>query len=270
MTMHMEKPMTQHQGPFRRVVILGESNAYGMCASRHAYEWGQVLARLLRQFQDSGPELINRALPSEVISPRSPGWEMSAKPSLLERYRRHGIDADPDLVIISQGLNDMRSAMPVQDYLADLEQIVADISSETGALVVLVGIYPQIYGRGANDPAGMAEFARGNATIADVYNYTVRLVAEKHGALFVDTLGIFGDGEWFIHPDCCHLNDLGHIVLGNAIFQVIATHCRGLGDRTLRLIDEQGTSTANTGGTDTDADIQTLWKAAEARFAIEF
>jgi lysophospholipase L1-like esterase len=265
----MQNPKVVCGGPFRRVVVLGESNAYGMCASRPVYEWNQVLVRLLRKFQDEGPEMLNRALPSEVISPRSPGYEASAKPSLMERYRRHGIDAEPDLVIISQGLNDMRSGMPVQDYLADLEHIVADVEKSTRALLILVGIYPQIYGKGANDPTAMPVFAKGNPTIAAVYNHAMRLVAEKHGALFVDTLAILGDGEWLIHPDCCHLNDLGHVLLGNAIFQAIATHCSEVGVRTARLIQELGISIANTGGADTDAEIQALWKAAAAGFGVE-
>jgi lysophospholipase L1-like esterase len=265
----MNAQSTHPAGPFRRMVVLGESNAYGMCASRPEHEWNQVLARLLRRFQDGELIVHNRALPSGVISPRSPGYYMSAKPSLMERYHRHGIETNPDLVIVSQGLNDMRSGMPVQDYLDDLELIVADIQHATKALLVLIGIYPQIYGQGANDPAIMPVFARGNPTIAAVYNHAIGLVAEKHGGLFVDTLSVLGEGAWLLHPDCCHLNDLGHVLLGNAIFAAIASRRSGIADRTLRLIDEQGISIANTGGTDTDPEIQALWKAAAARFGVE-
>ena len=46
------------RGPFHRIVVLGESNAYGMCASRHAYEWNAVLGRLMEDFQDGESELL--------------------------------------------------------------------------------------------------------------------------------------------------------------------------------------------------------------------
>ena len=86
----------------------------------------QVAAGWLRRFQDIDLQVFNRGLPAEVISPRAPGYEESAKPSLIERYRRHGIELKPDLVIIAEGLNDMRSGMAVQDFMADLAQIVTD------------------------------------------------------------------------------------------------------------------------------------------------
>jgi hypothetical protein len=49
---------------------------------------------------------------------------------------------------------------------------------------------------------------------------------------------------------------------------MIATHCSGLGLRTLRLAEELGVSIANTGGTDTDAEIQSLWAEAAERFGV--
>ncbi len=256
-------------GPFRRVVILGESNAYGMCASAPQFEWNQVLGSLLRNFQDEGPEVLNRAIPASVISPRCPGYPLSAKPSLMERYRAHGLALEPDLLVVAQGLNDMRAGMPVQEWTEDLEQIVSDIAASSQALLLLVGIYPQIYGKGFNAAEAMPDFSKGNPTIAAIYNYAMRLVAEKYGALFVDALAVLGDGEWMLHPDCCHLNDLAQVVLGNAIFRAIVTHCPGMAARTHRLTAEREISIANSGGTDTDAEIQALWRAAAAGFGVE-
>ena len=71
-------------GPFRRMVVLGDSIAYGMCASRPENEWSQVVAGLLRRFQDVELEVLNRGLPAEVIGPRAPGYEESAKPALID------------------------------------------------------------------------------------------------------------------------------------------------------------------------------------------
>ena len=259
---------TLPSGPFRRMVVLGDSIAYGMCAYRPENEWNQVVAGLLRRFQDGELEVFNRGLPAEVISPRAPGYEESAKPSLIERYRRHGIELQPDLVIIAEGLNDMRSGMAIQEYMADLAQIATDIRQETGALVVLVGIYHQIFGRGANDPVALPTWTRWTPEVAVIYNQAVRQVAEQCGALFVDAQAVMGGADWTLNPDCCHPNDLGHVLIGNAIFQAIATHCRGLGDRTLREIDERAISTANTGGADIDDEIRALWQEAAARFEL--
>lgn len=256
-------------GPFRRMVVLGDSIAYGMCAYWPENAWNQVVAGLLRKFQDGELEVFNRGLPAEVISPRAPGYAESAKPSLIERYRRHCIELAPDLVIIAEGLNDMRSGMAIQDYMADLAQIVTVIRRETAALVVVVGIYHQIFGRGANDPVMLPTWTRWTPDVAAEYNWAASQVAERCGALFVDARAAMGGADWTLNPDCCHPNDLGHVLIGNAIFQVIATRCRGIGDRTLCEIDERAISTANTGGADIDDEIRALWQEAAARFELK-
>jgi lysophospholipase L1-like esterase len=264
----MQANTTQAAGPFRRMVVLGDSIAYGMCAYRPEHEWPQVAARLLQSFQDEKLEVLNRGLPAEVISPRAPGYAESAKPSLIERYRQHCIDLQPDLVVIAEGLNDMRSGMPIQDFVADLTQIVSDVQQETGALVVLLGIYHQIFGRGANDPDALPTWTRWTPDIARLYNQAICLVAGGRQALFVDVQAVMGGADWTLNPDCCHPNDLGHVLVGNALFQVLATQCPSVGRQTRRLIDEIGISTENTGGAGTDAEIQAMWRAAAERFML--
>jgi len=255
------------RGPFRRMVVLGDSISYGMCAYEPSNEWNQVVANLLRKFQDESLTVFNRGLPASVISPRCPGYLQSAKPSLLERYQKHGIELQPDLVIIAEGTNDMRSGMPVQGYMDDLAAIVTDIQAQTNALIVLVGIYHQIYGKGGNDPATHPIWTKWNHDAATLYNLAVRLVAHTHNALFVDALGVLGSADWVLHPDACHLNDLGHVLIGNAIFQAIAVHSSGVAQKTMRMVAEKEVTTLNTGGSDTDAEIRQLWAAALERYA---
>ncbi|MCI0713061.1 MAG: SGNH/GDSL hydrolase family protein [Chloroflexi bacterium] len=260
--------MTPHKtGPFQRMVVLGDSIAYGMCAYEASNEWNQVVATLLRKFQDEPLTVFNRALPASVISPRCPGYIQSCKPSLLERYHRHCIDLKPDLVILAQGLNDMRSGMPIKDYVEDLETIVADINSQTNALIVLVGTYHQIYGKGGNDPATHPTWVKWDHKLMKLYNSAIRLVAQEQNALFVDAQAVLGGADWTLHPDACHLNDLGHVLIGNAIFQTIATSAIGIAAKTLRIIEENAVTTLNTGGSDTGDDIQHLWEAALERYA---
>ena len=254
---------------FRRMVVLGDSIAYGMCARESHHEWAQVVAGWLRRFQDGELEVLNRGLPAEVISPRAPGYGESCQPSLIERYRRHCIDLQPDLVIIAEGLNDMRSGMAIKEYMSDLAKIVCDIRQETDAFVVLVGIYHQIFGAGANDPAELPTWTRWTPDIAKVYNASVRAVAQATGALFIDAQAVMGGADWTLNPDCCHPNDLGHVLIGNAIFQAIATHCPGLGAKTLAEVERYQVSTANTGGADIDDEIRAIWQEAAARFELK-
>lgn len=263
---HMQ---AKHMGPFQRMVVLGDSIAYGMCAHNPELEWVQVAAGLIRRFQDAELVVLNRGLPAGVISPRCPGYEESAKPSLIERYHRHCIQLHPDLVIIAEGLNDMRSGMPVQTYLEDLETIVRDIQSQTDALVVLVGIYHQVFGCGANNPRDMPTWTRWNHDLAQHYSTAIGHLAARRGALFVDALAIMGGADWLLNPDCCHLNDLGHTLVGHAIFQALATHCQGMAITTLRVAKERDVSISNTGGTDTNQEIQELWTKAAARFGVQ-
>ncbi len=253
--------------PFKRMVVIGDSISYGMCATTPEREWNQVLAAQLREFQDDGPTVFNRGLPAGVLSPRCPGYEESAKPSLLERYQEHCIDLRPDLVVIAEGLNDMRSGMPLMDYIADLETIVLDIQGQTGALVVLVGIYHQAFGKGANDPAAYPTWTKWTQDVAASYNLAIRLTAERLGAVFVDAQQIMGGADWLLHIDSCHLNDLGHALIGNGVFGALVRHDEGLASKTFRVIEEQDISILNTGGADTDVVIQELWADALERFS---
>jgi lysophospholipase L1-like esterase len=222
---------------------------------------------VLREFQPDGPTVFNRALPAGVLSPRCPGYAESAKPSLLERYREHCIDLRPDLVLIAEGLNDMRSGMPLAEYIEDLESMVSDISRQTGAVIVLVGIYHQAFGKGSNDPAVYPTWTRWTQDDATAYNAAIARTADRFGAIFVDAQQIMGGADWLLHIDSCHLNDLGHALIGNAVFGAIATRHKGLAATTFRTIEAEDISILNTGGSDTDATIRDLWATALDRFS---
>ena len=58
--------------PVRRLVVMGESNAYGMNACCAQNEWVQVLGNHIRECQGSPLRIFNNAIPSNVISPMPP------------------------------------------------------------------------------------------------------------------------------------------------------------------------------------------------------
>lgn len=253
--------MNSPNRPFRRLVVLGDSNAYGMCASKPEHEWIQVAVRWLNDFQEERLEVYNHAIPSNVISPRCPAYELTSKPSLMERYHQHCIALNPDLVVIAQCLNDMRCGMPVQDYIADLEYIVSDIQRQSGALVVLMGMYYQVFGHGFNDPEEFPWATRWTPDDLDIYNLAISLLANRLGALFVDTFAVMRSARWLLHPDAVHMNDLGHVLVGNALFQVLATHCEVISWETLKGIEENQVSVANTGGALATAEVRQIWES---------
>jgi len=52
---------------------------------------------------------------------------------------------------------------------------------------------------------------------------------------FLDLLGVYGEAPWLIHDDGVHANDLGHRLVANQIFAVLASNCSGLARETREL-----------------------------------
>jgi lysophospholipase L1-like esterase len=115
--------------PFERMVVLGESTvAGGAWLPRIEDRWADVLASLINKCQQKPVEYHNKGIGANSISPRSPGYEASAKPSALERYQNDVIALKPDLFILCYGLNDMRAGMNVEDFREDMQTIIEDVN----------------------------------------------------------------------------------------------------------------------------------------------
>ena len=54
------------------------------------------------------------------------------------------------------------------------------------------------------------------------------LGAELSGAQLGQALGAYAGAGWMVHYDGCHANDLGHRIVANRIFEVLAQNCSGL------------------------------------------
>ncbi len=63
-------------------------------------------------------------------------------------------------------------------------------------------------------------------------------MAAEEKCLFVDLLAAYGDADWLVHHDGVHANDLGHRVVANKIFEVLAANCSGLSLATRKLEEE--------------------------------
>ena len=246
--------------PVRMLVVMGESNGFGMCANDPRNEWPQALAGLIRDFQDEPLFVRNNSIPGSVISGRSTGTPFlpgRSLPSALERWEEEVIGVRPDLVVIAYGLNDSRCGNPVDRFIEDLETMVRDVRKRTDALVVIASPYwntqynEELWRTNTpswvSDPSWKAFTVSGDALVRS-YVTEMEKLAARHSCLFVDLYALTENCLWLINPDQVHFNDVGHRLIGQAIFQVIASNCSFIGKKSMRLAVDGGLDTTNTGG----------------------
>jgi lysophospholipase L1-like esterase len=245
----------------QKIVVIGESNAFGMCATDPRNEWVQTVSNLIRDFQDEPLTVLNNSIPANVISPHSPGFAHLpdwAKPSALERYKEDLIMQRPDIAIIAYGLNDSRSGYQVDSFLQDLEHIVSDTVKMTKALVVLTSPYwntqydEQLWNRLDPKPDWIDEWKDFTLAGRDlVWSYVIGIekVAKKYTCLFVDLFSLTEGCRWLLHDDQVHFSDVGQRVIGQIVFNAIACNCSFIGKKSQRIAEGGKFDITNTGGT---------------------
>lgn len=211
--------------PFKTMVVLGESHVAGGCASEEANRWVNVTADLISRFQGVPVTLHNKGIGANAISPRSPGYERSAKPSGLERYRDDVIALQPDLFVLSYGLNDMRAGMHPEAFREDMTTILTDVAAQCDPVTVLTTVYHM----SAYDL--YPPYDAGSVATTKVYNEVIRQIAEACECVVADIWAAEGRADWVIHPDTVHANDLGHRLIGHRVFEAVATRCSGVAAR---------------------------------------
>ena len=82
---------------------------------------------------------------------------------------------------------------------------------------------------------GAPYFSCGNLELFHEYNNAIRSVADETDCLFVDLLASYREAPWLIHHDGCHANDLGHRIVANKMFEVLASNCSGLAIETREM-----------------------------------
>ncbi len=258
--------------PVRRMVVMGESNAYGMNAGDPLNEWVQTLAFLLRRFQDGPLRVFNNAIPANVISPRAPGYRpgpgCGTAPSALERFEADMIGYRPDLAVYAYGLNDSRCGHALESFLTDYETVVAGTRERLPeALLVLVGPYWNLQYEAAEwrkpqyDPIRQAfgAFAVGGDELVLSYNRAIAELAARYGALFVDVYAVTERAVWLLTEDQCHFNDLGQWLIGQTVFGTIASNCSFIAGKSVAAHFTIGT----TGGTNALGPVIAAWRPQE-------
>jgi len=212
---------------FQKLVTLGESTTAGGWSTSPERCWPPRLKALIDDFQSRPVELFNAGIGANVISPRSPGYPHSGKPAASERLGRHVIDQRPDLLVVSYGLNDARGATPVEQFAEDMTALVGRVRERIQPLIVLLGPYFM-----TDFELGGEPWAHGSLALFHQFNDAIAAVARAEGCLFVDLLAASGESPWLVHDDGVHQNDLGHRLVANRVFEVLAQNCSGLARRT--------------------------------------
>ena len=220
-------PRNYRKGPFRRLVILGESTVEGgPWLHRLEDRYPDVLVRLINACQKEPIEYYNKGIGNNAISPRSPGYEQSAKPSALERYHKDVIDLHPDLFILAYGLNDMRAGMPLADFRDDMATIISNVQKACSPVTVLTTVY---YMTGYKS---WPPLDKGSIELTRRYNGCIRGLAAEFDCILADVWASEGRADWMIHYDGVHANKVGELVIGNRVFEALSHHASGLANWT--------------------------------------
>ena len=214
------------QGPFHSLVVLGESTVEGGgWISGPEERWADILWKLLENAQEVKVSYHNAGVGASVISPKSPGYEASTKPSASERLDEEVISHDPDLVVVAYGLNDMRAGMSVSEFRVEMVDIVDRLRQSTGALIVIVNVYyMSVFHH-------YPPFDKGSVEATKEYNQMLRELAPQKQCAYADVWGAQGQKEWVVHQDTVHANKVGNMLIAHKVFESIVLNAPGIAAR---------------------------------------
>jgi len=219
---HADSP----RGPFKSLVVLGESTVEGGgWLSGPQERWADLLWKLLEHAQEEPVAYHNAGVGASVISPQSPGYEASVKPSASERLDEEVIAKDPDLVAVAYGLNDMRAGMSVADFKKELVAVLDRIDESTVATVVIANVYHQ------SAYCYYPPFDKGGVAQTHEYNRMLDELAAERGCIYADLYSAEGQKDFLIHPDAVHANKVGSMIIAHKVFEAIVLASPGITTR---------------------------------------
>lgn len=96
---------------------------------------------MLGEFQGQKLEVINQGIGSNVLTPLCPSYQLSTRPSALERVEEEVIRLNPDLLLISYGLNDSRGGTHVELFRKEYQKLIDCLRRKINPLIVLLNTY---------------------------------------------------------------------------------------------------------------------------------
>jgi lysophospholipase L1-like esterase len=207
--------------PVKRVVALGESSTWGYSVSSKEKCWVNQVVGMLEEFQGSEIELVNQGIGSNVLTPECPAYDFSAKPSALERVESDLIVYEPDLVLLSYGLNDSRGGITPEVFRRAYQELIDRIRAKIDPTIVALNLYymHEICYRECT------HWEESNYDVTDIFNLVIGQLAEANGLILADIYSAQSGVDWIVDEDHGHANDLGHRILANKVFEAIVRNC---------------------------------------------
>ena len=212
---------------FTCFVALGESTTAGGWSTSPDRCWVSLLGALINDFQATQMKVVNAGIGANVISTHSPSYEQSSKPAADERLDRHVIAHEPELLIISYGLNDARGGTPLSQFCGNLIRLVQRVREKINPIILLPGPYFM-----TDFTAGGQDWSKADLHQFHRYNEAIAKMGSTNACLYVDLLAASGQAPWTVHYDGVHQNDLGHRIVANRMFEVLVQSCSCLSLRT--------------------------------------
>ena len=206
--------------PVKRVVALGESTTQGATVTDRSMCWVSQLAKLLEEFQGSKIEMINQGIGANVITRECPAYPDSVGPAGLDRLDDEVIALDPDLLIISYGLNDSRGGTTPALFRRSLQEMIDRVRAKIDPVIVLLNTYYM-----HEICYEYEKWTKSDYDVTEIFNLVTRQVAEANGLILADVYAAEVGVDWIIDEDHCHANDLGHRLIANRVFEAIVRNC---------------------------------------------
>ena len=213
--------MDMRAEPVRKVVALGESTTWGYSVSAKDKCWVNQVVSALEEFQGAKIELVNQGIGSNVLTPECPSYQASAKPSALERVDEEVIDLEPDLLLLSYGLNDSRGGTPPEVFRKAYQELIDRIRAKIDPIIVVLNTYYMHQVLYDNCPG----WEESNYEVTEIFNLVIHQLAEANNLIIADVYSAEVGVDWIIDMDHCHPNDLGHRIIANRVFEAIVRNC---------------------------------------------
>lgn len=215
------KQISMRTNKVKRIVALGDSITWGMSASSENDRWINLVAAMIEYYQKEKVELINKGICGNILTTNSPAYELSAKPSAIERVNTDIIDNKPDMIFLAYGLNDSRGGTSPEVFKEEYQKLINIISRELDATIVILNIF-YMHEEFYHSCKG---WDKSNYSIAEEFNIIIKHLAEKNNLIYVDVYSVQGGVDWLVCEDHCHPNDLGHRIIADKVFEAIARNC---------------------------------------------
>jgi lysophospholipase L1-like esterase len=213
----------QPSGPFNSLVVFGESTVEGGgWLSGPEERWADILWKLLENAQEEPVFYYNAGIGASVISPISPGYEASVKPSAAERLQEEVISQNPDLIVIAYGLNDMRAGMSVSAFKTEIKEIIDRIQHSIQALIVIVNVYHM------SAFEYYPPFDKGSVGKTKEFNQMLEKLAVEKNCVYADVWSAEGQQDSVIHQDTVHANKIGNMLIAHKVFECIVHAAPGI------------------------------------------